>query len=141
MVVFSWLIFTSPLEVLYVWVSLVVEKPPFPHNFFLMCCWSVEKCCCHVKWGQEKLCYTPLACLVILIVCTRYFRVPLRSSRKKSVMPPSGRHINNGDISDASDIADHSPQNSITSINSISSLLKEKIAVSSYRYQNWQESW
>lgn len=45
-------------------------------------------------------------------------------------MPPSGPHINNGDISDASDIADHSPQNSITSINSISSLLKEKIAFS-----------
>lgn len=55
-------------------------------------------------------------------------------------MPPSGRNVNNGDISDASDIADHSPQNSITSINSISSLLKEKIAVSSDHYQNLQES-
>lgn len=82
------------------------------------------------------MCYTLLACLVILIVCTHYFRVPLRSSRKKSVMPRSGPNINSGDISDASDIADHSPQNSITSINSISSLLKEKIAVSSDRYQN-----
>jgi len=51
-------------------------------------------------------------------------------------MPRSGPNINSGDISDASDIADHSPQNSITSINSISSLLKEKIAVSSDRYQN-----
>jgi len=28
-------------EILYVWVSLVVEKPPFPHNF-LMCCCCVE---------------------------------------------------------------------------------------------------
>jgi len=127
-------------EILYVWVSLWLKSLP-SLIILLMCCCFVEKCCCHVKWGQEKLCYTLLACLVILIKCTRYFRVPLRTSRKKSVMPPSGRNVNNGDISDASDIADHSPQNSITSINSISSLLKEKIAVSSDHYQNLQESW
>lgn len=58
------------------------------------------------------------------------FKVPLRTSRRKSVMPPSGPNINNSDISDVSDIADQSPQNSITSINSISSLLKEKLALS-----------
>ena len=75
-----------------------------------------------------------------IIKCTHYFRVPLRTSRRKSVMPPSGPNINNGDISDASDIADQSPQISITSINSISSLLKEKLAVSSDCYQNLQES-
>ncbi|GFG36654.1 hypothetical protein Cfor_09395 [Coptotermes formosanus] len=57
-------------------------------------------------------------------------KVPLRTSRRKSVMPPSAPNINNSDISDASDIADQSPQNSITSINSISSLLKEKLALS-----------
>lgn len=107
---------------------------------FLTCCCCVEKCC-HVQWGQEKLCYTVLACFVFLIKCTHYFRVPLRTSRRKSVRPPSGPINNNGDISDASDMADQSPQNSITSINSISSLLKEKLAVSSDCYQNLQESW
>jgi hypothetical protein len=47
-------------------------------------------------------------------------------------MPPSGIKINNSDFLEASDGTDHSPQNSITSINSISSLLKEKLAVSTY---------
>ncbi|PNF28508.1 hypothetical protein B7P43_G14787 [Cryptotermes secundus] len=56
-------------------------------------------------------------------------KVPLRTSRRKSVMPPSGIKINNGDFLESSDGPDHSPQNSITSINSISSLLKEKFAL------------
>jgi hypothetical protein len=47
-------------------------------------------------------------------------------------MPPSGIKVNNGDFLESSDGPDHSPQNSITSINSISSLLKEKLAVSTY---------
>lgn len=55
------------------------------------------------------------------------FRVPLRTARRKSVMPPG--LINNSDFLDPSDGPDQSPQNSITSINSISSLLKEKFAV------------
>jgi hypothetical protein len=60
-----------------------------------------------------------------------YFRVPLRTARRKSVLPPPG-FINNSDFLDPSDGPDQSPQNSITSINSISSLLKEKLAVSTH---------
>jgi hypothetical protein len=60
-----------------------------------------------------------------------YFRVPLRTARRKSVMPPPG-FINNSDFLDPSDGPDQSPQNSITSLNSISSLLKEKFAVSTH---------
>ncbi|XP_021930514.1 uncharacterized family 31 glucosidase KIAA1161 isoform X2 [Zootermopsis nevadensis] len=55
-------------------------------------------------------------------------KVPLRTARRKSVMPPG--LINNSDFLDPSDGPDQSPQNSITSINSISSLLKEKFALS-----------
>ncbi|PSN44064.1 hypothetical protein C0J52_15921 [Blattella germanica] len=54
-------------------------------------------------------------------------KVPLRSARRKSVMPQTVLKLNDGDFMDAEG-PDQSPQNSITSINSISSLLKEKLA-------------
>lgn len=52
------------------------------------------------------------------------FRVPLRSARKKSVMP-----LRSPIVDSDSEAPEHSPGNSITSVNSISSLLKEKLSL------------
>jgi hypothetical protein len=77
---------------------------------------------------------------MLLIKCKHFFRVPLRTGRRKSVMPPPGLKISNSDFLDSSDGPDQSPQNSITSINSISSLLKEKFAVSTHFIESLTKS-
>ncbi|XP_063225903.1 myogenesis-regulating glycosidase isoform X2 [Bacillus rossius redtenbacheri] len=54
----------------------------------------------------------------------RSYNVPLRNSRRKSVLPPGGLGKNELEVLD-----EPSPQASITSVNSISSLLREKLAL------------
>lgn len=60
-------------------------------------------------------------------------KVPLRNSRRKSVMPMVNRERDRDSSVNGSqetiEMPEHSPGNSITSINSISSLLKEKIVM------------
>ncbi|XP_075219236.1 myogenesis-regulating glycosidase isoform X2 [Lycorma delicatula] len=60
-------------------------------------------------------------------------KVPLRNSRRKSVMPTvhrdRGRDNSVNGSQETIEMPEHSPGNSITSINSISSLLKEKLVM------------
>ncbi|RZF49272.1 hypothetical protein LSTR_LSTR002893 [Laodelphax striatellus] len=59
-------------------------------------------------------------------------KVPVRTARKKSVMPMVHRQgdLSTHDSQETIEMPDQSPDHSITSINSISSLLKEKLVMS-----------
>jgi len=70
-----------------------------------------------------------------IISSNLFCRVPLRSNRRKSVMPLPKLRLNNKTLPDNEEYdrgfgsGMDSPANSVTSINSLSSLLKEKLVV------------